>query len=247
MQISLNIKSFDDLSPKQIDYYLTRFSETNVTVNMTKIILTGYDLPLVDIVAISKMIDWSFLKAPHYPPLIPSFKYRFRTYYFGMAKLQTASCLEFQLLERYYSDYTKTNNPYNLYKMLAAVCRTKATRSEQLKYEDIRKPLISETEIEHRAKYFAKVPIRLLTAILIYVESNLGYVLQTYGKILGSGDGKPSALGWTATFLSIAESPAFGDINEVYKTNIHTTLAYLIKKKEDNDALQASYNKQSLI
>lgn len=252
---SIQLKKWEDIPSPPLRTYLR-----NITLGIDKgaarllllksILSKYYKLKNSDVASLMDMVDFSFLETAPLYPLIKSFRCGFVKYYFGEAKLRTSTGLEFQLIDQYYSEYIKTSDPKKLQCLVATMARRQAKKIDQIKFEDKRIQLISQSDVEARAEMFQKLPPEIYLTALMYAFSSLQFMQKTYGPILGGSTKKASRvnLGWTATFMSIAETRVFGDLNAVYHTNIHTLMAFLIQKKQEAADMElASSNKKRIL
>jgi hypothetical protein len=199
--------------------------------------------PLIDaspeiLADIYAKIDWAFLSTSTQPAFT-----RYGDYYFGEPMLKYATAYEFQMIDTHLQKFMKTKDEYHMRVLFFTVAR-KRDKEHHIKTGDIRRKIISETEIEILAKSSMKIPRYILIATLHYVQNNLATVTGMYSKILRSRSGGGDGLGWMSTFIGIAESGVFGNIDMVYETNIHTLFSYLIKKQHEYDEIESQSKKR---
>lgn len=177
-----------------------------------------------------------FIERPIYRPLMDSFRYRLRKYYFSEPRMWLSTAREFVLADHFYEQYITTEDTYYACCVLACVARRKRKTDE----DEYRELIPSKRWIEERAHHFHKAPFYLLRTALKYVSDTKEYFHEHYGKILYSEkpDKYNDVYTWHDTFVSIAEGPVFGDIHKVYDASIHDLFYYLIQKKKEADKMK---------
>lgn len=175
------------------------------------------------------LVDWEFLRDYPATPPKEEFSFMFTRYVWAKENLENSTALEFQLMENQLIKYQETGDKKHLKALTYCVVRPRDLDG-YVEREDKRKPFISETDLMVSSAKLILPPWVYIGAI-IFAQTNLKNISDMYGRILTGGKGKSDGLGWTSTFMSVAESGIFGDINQVYKTNIHTILTFIYKKQ----------------
>lgn len=154
-----------------------------------------------------------------------------KTFVMPLPKLQDFRCFEFQLLHRYFNEVTQDNQE-NLTHLITLILSIG-------KYE-------SEKQI--RAARRINLPKYFINNILLYCESNLRWFHKLYSKALstGSGDSYDDGLGWTSTFMTTAETGVFGNLDQVYLSNIHDVMIFLVKKSREAEQYNQSSTSNSI-
>ena len=238
--IKIEIRGWGDLPPSLLYKFLSSNQrEDKALLRLFIGILRHHKVPVKKLEReyISELflaVDWSFLKEYPLDPLIPSSL----GYHFGEAKMRTATALEYQLAEHYYHKYIKDWKLHDLRCMFFTVARPLASKAEYLTTEDKRTRLISQSQVEDLAKTGPKIDNAVLSAAFYYVYGNLMHISNLNKKILTGGSGASDGLGWTSTFMSIAEANIFGNLDSVYNTNIHNIFAFMLKKQVENAEIE---------
>lgn len=191
-----------------------------------------------------------YIDTPPLDPLIPEIKYRGSKYYAGAAKLEFTTALEFVMMTEYLDKIIHDQQEEHIYHLAAVIYRPKSWRLTAS--GDTRSAILNRSMINDRANHFSKLKPDHLQSALIYASASRAYIHGIYGRKLFTApasdidNSKTSAgLGWHHTFMDIAESGTFGNLSDIYQQNIHTLLAYLLKKKKEADELKASRPKNT--
>lgn len=244
-KFSIDIKSWDNIPFDLKVKWLSSPQDDQSLYSLFIDILKSHKIPVKKMTTdhlaqLFLIVDWDFMNHPPLEPIIKSYK----SYLFGEAKLKKASALEFQMADKYFNEYIKTKDDKCLSYLFHTVARKAATKEEHFRKEDKRQALKSQTLIEATADAEGPLPKHVKEATVMYVFANLTWISNTYGKVLGGGDTESDGLGWTSTFMSIAESRVFGNLEAVYDENIHNLFTYMIKKKREADAMEKKMKKK---
>lgn len=174
------------------------------------------------------IVDWTFLEKPPTRALISQyFSYRhLSTIAMPREKLEQFTCMEFRLLELYYNEMATEADPTALDNLLYLI-----THIGNIQDHD---------QIAQAPK--RKYPTWWQRNCIIYAQANLAWFSKLYSIALNPqgtpSNTEPDGLGWTSTFLSVAESGVFGTIDQVHKSNIHDVMAFLIKKTKEVQSIK---------
>lgn len=238
-KFSIDIKQYSDIPFELKVKWLSSKQDDESLYSLFIDVLRHHKVPVKKmstehLAQLYNIVDWAFLNNPPLEPIIKAYK----SYLFGEAKMKMATALEFQMADYYFNQYIKTKDDKYLTYLFHTVARKKATKDEYIRKEDIRSPLKSKTHIESTADAEGPLPKYVLEATVMYTYANLTHIGSTYSKVLGGGDGESDGLGWTSTFMSIAESRVFGNLEQVYDENIYNLFTYMLKKKRENEAME---------
>jgi len=202
-------------------------------------------------------LEWLKLQA-NPSPIIDSFIYKGRTYFFPKASFENGTGWEFAVADEYYSDAAKNASEDDLLHLAATLCRPANDSTEfVIKTGDIREPLsynFSQLDIRKRADHFKALPTEIRIIVLLYFSGVKEYVVNNYGDFLfqqpadqsdqQTGELAPQ-FGWWSTFHSIAEDGVFGPLDTVHKTNFHQLAMYLVDRQIKAEKLQKEYDKMN--
>jgi len=205
---------------------------------------TGIKLPSHEIATIVHSVDWSFLKKYPLDPIYDKIKVGFFTYYCSQGSFRLSSAKEFYYINKYYEEHIKGNQE-SLYLLAAVLYRKKNNKSQN---EDNREEILTESQLNKQSQKFKRLPTPFFIALIMYVQAGMEHFEDIYKKKMRLGGGPPQKinLGWEATFMQVAETGVFGNLENVYKTNIHKIMLFLVSKKLEADDIKNS-GKTSLI
>jgi len=183
---------------------------------------------------IGKLLDWMPRRfdpqaTDTIRPWIPDFRYRGRTWALPEANFADVTVDEYNFIDTYLS--TLKDNPENLLKVVAVMCRPYRPKAERKseQYDGYPREHFNPEIVKQRARHLEKVPDYVKVAVLDFAIRMQLFLKARYG-VLFEGGGKGRNWGWTGLMLSIAENGPFGKQEEVKKVALHTVLFYTVKK-----------------
>lgn len=197
---------------------------------------------------ILKLTDGIGIKADP-EPVIPSFKHKGVIYFLPKEKARNLTAFEYPVADGYYEQYVIDHDESALLYLVATLAREgHGDQKLALKTGDVRTPLLSRLEIEHRANMLGGLAPDARVAVLMYFAGVKQYIHDLYGKWLFNQpiiddeeeDSEPDAeaggsgmFGWWGMYMTIAESGVFGNLDQVHQSNFHSICMYAVKKKEE--------------
>jgi hypothetical protein len=225
---NININCWQDIPARLLKHFLKHSDNPNIRLMLFTEILKHHKVKVnkEQYIKLFSIVDWSFLDYPPTYALVPFYRRVLANYTLPSEKLQSFSCLEFHLLNDYYAEFTTDGNSKNLFYVLLNIGHIK-----------------DQDQVEKSEP--TKFPVWFQRSMIIYANANLNWFHKLYSQALEISSKRSTVddgLGWTSTFLGVAESQVFGNIHEVYKSNIHDVMAFLIKKnREQQNELPAAY------
>ena len=155
-------------------------------------------------------------------------------------QLTNITNLEYALADEYYTEFFKTGEIKYLHKLTATIYAP--IEDNKRKTHETRASTADNTTV------VAKWPDHIHLSTLYFFSQSKKMIHNTYGRWLFEApeeDGNPEAhrgashsrasqdpFGWWGIFMDLAELGTFGNFNQVLQTNLHNTLIYLTKKKQ---------------
>ncbi len=177
--------------------------------------------------------------------LFSSFEYKGVRYHLPKAKFKNGTCLEYPIADDYYTAFTNGDNDALLL-LTATLCRKAKDKVNDVERTgDIRVEMLSRSEAEANAVRLAGLPIEIQIGVMLYFGGVKQYIYDTYSGWIfqkpdpdadpAESEGDGVMFGWWGTYMDVAESGIFGNLQQVYQSNFHTLLMYLTKKKKEAD------------
>lgn len=173
-------------------------------------------------------------------PLITEFEHQGITYHLPKPNFANCTALEFALSDDFFKKVAEKNDADALIKLTATICRPSRTdAAEAIIVGDIRTPLLSRSEVEHRAKQLDGLDSAVQISVFLYFAGVKHYIAETYGKHIfeerdpETEDNKTSQnaepLGWWGIFMEMAQSPIH--LKAIHDMNFHTLCLWLVRNK----------------
>lgn len=174
--------------------------------------------------------------------------------------LDSSTIREFIIADEYLSAYVaamekgdKKESQKQLFLLLATVMRpANADHRETERINDKRVPLHGRTQVEHHAAILRRYSTSVLLKKKIYYAASIAAMTVLATKIFihenymphlsGDDEGGSGGLnfGWNTIVMDLAENGAFGDIEQVYNSQLHDIMIFCIKKAQDAAAQRAA-------
>lgn len=176
-------------------------------------------------------------------PVIDSFVHRGVRYYLPSAYGLNLVALEYPIADKIFEEMLSNRFKHPLeQRLLCAVLAREANPDEAMARTrgDMRVPIYSRAEAEHRARLLDGVPEEVLSAVLLYFAGVKEYVHRAYGEWLFSkqetDDDAPAStsatLGWWGLYFNLATDGPFGrNVKEVYQASFHDVCLYLVDQR----------------
>jgi hypothetical protein len=231
--MDISIKQWEDIPSKLYKPFLKyahieslRFSLFCEILKFHKV--NVYKLTPDQIFNLFTIVDWTFLEQPPTTALIPHYLSYRQMRYIKMPreKVQDFTCQEFRLLELYYNEVATDTDPKALDNLIYLLTNLGT--------------ITNHDQVDKAKKH--KYPTWWQRNCIIYAQANLAWFSKLYSIALNPQGAppttEPDGLGWTSTFLSVAESGVFGNIDQVHRSNIHDVMAFLIKKTKEVQSIK---------
>jgi hypothetical protein len=228
--IDIQIKSWNDIPKKLIKPFLSSAHIPHLRFALFCDILRYHKVKTKSIspsklLELFTLVDWDFLSNPGTTALLPKYTKWFKTYHMPKGKLLDFTCKQFELLATYYQEFTDPE-----YQDKESSLKNLVSIITYLNHVHSHADVMSYSKKKH--------PDYWVRNCIIYAHANLTWFDKLYTIALDTGrqknDNPNDGLGWTSTFLSVAESGVFGNIDQVHKANIHDVMTYLIKKAKES-------------
>lgn len=175
-------------------------------------------------------------------PFMPSFEYNKTIYHLPKANFQNGSALEFALSDDFFKKAAESDDSDALIRLTATLCRPSRTdEAAAMQAGDQRVPLVSRSEVEHRAHQLKGLDPTIQTSLFLYFAGVKHYISTLYGKHLfqetdegdeeqetdSSANAEP--FGWWGIFMEVAQSPIH--LSTIHNMNFHTLCVWLVRNK----------------
>lgn len=175
--------------------------------------------------------------------------------------LDSSTIREFIIADEYLTAYVaameqgdKKESQKQLFLLLACVMRpSNADHKDTQRNNDERVPLHGRTQVEHHAAILRRYSQSLLYKKAIYYAASIAamtvlatkiFIHENYMPHLTGDDGEGGDgglnFGWNTIVMDLAENGAFGDIEQVYNSQLHDIMIFCIKKAQDAAAQRAA-------
>ena len=194
--------------------------------------------------------------APTTKPFFTHFTHQGVTYHSPRESMLNATAIEYPMASYYFSEYVKTNDLRELYKMAAVLYRPEnADKNEVTKKADARLPIHDNSDEEtQRAKIFETLNVDYVIAAM-YFFIGCKNQINLYGKNSGIFEDEENEEDsdenisqktqinelqmWRGIFQDVSETGIFGTYDQVCQRPFWEILQFLIRKKEEENKKNA--------
>lgn len=175
---------------------------------------------------------------------------RFSALYLPADRFTNVTAMEYALLEDTYKKFNNSGDIADLDALLILCLRPAGDSVDY--HSDKRCTLISTAQAREWLPEVQGLPLWQKTVLLQMIEANRNFVFQAYKDWLftpsgpeedSAGDGAIN-FGWWGALLTVAEDGAFGPLDKVYQTDIHTVCMYLVQKVSEMRRIQRQRDHQ---
>lgn len=225
---------------------LGRLKAMRLLLDLPKRIFLG--LQDDDLAALIDATAWLDVQ-PSPEPVLPSFVHQGITYHAPLGHGLNLVALEYPIADEAFGKFIDKADPAALRLLVATLYREANTdENAVIQRGDIRVPLRTRWEAEHRAKKFAGLDTAVAQAVLLYFAGVKLYIHKAYGNHLfeqrdeDEQETTPSttpSLGWWGVYFNLAQDGPFGrNVEEVYQTSFHDVCLFLVDRKRQDDRMK---------
>lgn len=247
--------------PMLLNIIAIRAIEFDLNKRNVEILKTMLNLPLhvfksispLDLVYLIQQIRWINNTDDFIEPFIKKFKHHGTWYHLPSQLLENVRAFEYNQADKYFLKYLMNKDQSDALRMVATLCRPRHWSEYDIKKrDDIRQPLISETDIHERAERLKGLDNRVILYVMLFYSTCKKKIHQMAAPIFEQNDnhGKTNNgydFGWDGVFMSLAEGGAFGTLQQVHETKIHEVIIYLLKLKQDHEQRLAALEAQQKV
>jgi hypothetical protein len=172
-----------------------------------------------------------------------------RDYYFPKPNGSNITAMEFAIADEYYNKVAAGDTKV-LPLLVSTICReAHPDNAEAMRRDDVRVPIYSRTEVEARAAIIKDAQPAMQFSALLYWAGMKQLVATLYGEWLfdapeqpeeGEPEPQPNEapvqspqpnFGWWGSFLTVAESGVFGNVEQVHHTAFHNVCVWMVKQE----------------
>lgn len=152
--------------------------------------------------------------------LIPHFVHDDVLYYGPDDAFTNFTFLEWILCDQFFTKWQKTEDPFNIDKLIATIYRKQKESLTDEKYDGDPRIRLNENHIKDNAKSFETLPRNLKTALLTIYIGNRNTVIRRFKRVFEDNEGEADKFGWTGVLVKLA-GDKWGNKEETEYTNLY--------------------------
>ena len=174
-------------------------------------------------------------------------------YHMAKPKGQNVTCSEFAVCDDLYKLVANKNDTAALEMLTAVLYRERdPNEADAAARGDVRVPYRNKDEATRRLATMGTPSAEMQFAALMYFAGLKTYIHRLYGQYIFEDTGDEESdeptprqqgpeFGWWGTLQQVAEGGTFGKLAEVYQAYLHEVCVYLVRKRQEADALRAQH------
>lgn len=205
-------------------------------------------LPAEDGAAIQHVLRWAKLKADCSDIALQEIHLRRTRYVLAKPMGRNVVAGEFAVCDDLYKSIVTKNDLDALRTLTAILYREEDPDLLTAQARgDARVPYHNKDEAAARLRRMGEPPVEMQMQALYYFAGLKQVIHRLYGRHIFQGEGSDGPaptgpdFGWWGVLQGVAESGVFGDLRSTYQSFIHEVCVFLVRKKQESDAIKAAH------
>lgn len=201
-----------------------------------------------DQVALLRALRWACLRPDCSDIALSEITLRGTRYVLAKPMGRNVTAGEFAVCDDLYKQVIDKNDLDALRTLTAILFRERdADREAARARGDERTPYRNKDEATARIKRMGEPPVEMQLQALYYFAGLKQVIHRLYGRHIFQNENTESTapagpdFGWWGVLQGVAESGVFGDLRSTYQSFLHEVCVFLVRKKQESDAVKAAH------